>query len=203
MLHATHKLLPFIGPNNQNIASPNLLPVVRTDHYDYDNMLALQRNGGSFSSEKAAPTSFVYNSSKKNTESRLILYQQKQADAYNDDNEQNDKERKLLEALLSKEELEELEADEKKENEIDPSKVSSQAMISSIKFYKSYISPLLPPACRFVPTCSQYGIAAIEKFGPVKGGVLTVWRLMRCTPIGGKGYDPPKWPPVRYDYSSY
>jgi putative membrane protein insertion efficiency factor len=79
----------------------------------------------------------------------------------------------------------------------------STAMIASIGFYKNFISPMLPPACRFLPTCSQYGVQAIQEFGPTKGGVLTAWRLLRCSPVGGKGYDPPKWPPVSYTYSSY
>ncbi|VEU42605.1 unnamed protein product [Pseudo-nitzschia multistriata] len=77
------------------------------------------------------------------------------------------------------------------------------AMIATIGVYKNFISPLLPPACRFVPTCSQYGVQAIKEFGPSKGVVLTSWRLLRCSPFGGKGYDPPKWPPVSYTYSSY
>ena len=79
----------------------------------------------------------------------------------------------------------------------------SSSMIASIGFYKQFISPLLPPACRFVPTCSQYGVQAITEFGPAKGSVLIAWRLLRCSPIGGKGYDPPKWPPVPFTYSSY
>jgi putative membrane protein insertion efficiency factor len=79
----------------------------------------------------------------------------------------------------------------------------SAAMIASIGVYKNFISPLLPPACRFLPTCSQYGVQAIEEFGPCQGSILTAWRLLRCSPIGGKGYDPPKWPPVSYWYSSY
>jgi uncharacterized protein len=79
----------------------------------------------------------------------------------------------------------------------------SLAMISSIGFYKRIISPLLPPACRFVPTCSSYGVQAIQEFGPTKGCVLIAWRILRCSPLGGKGYDPPKWPPVSYTYSSY
>ena len=79
----------------------------------------------------------------------------------------------------------------------------SQTMVASIGFYKSYISPLLPPACRFLPTCSQYGVEAIEKFGPLKGGILTTWRILRCSPLGGRGYDPPRWPPVFYTYGSY
>ena len=79
----------------------------------------------------------------------------------------------------------------------------TDAMVSAIGVYKNFISPLLPPACRFVPTCSQYGVQAIEEFGPSKGAVLTAWRILRCSPLGGKGYDPPKWPPVSYTYSSY
>ncbi len=81
--------------------------------------------------------------------------------------------------------------------------VMSSSMIMAIGFYKKFISPLLPPACRFLPTCSQYGVQAIEKFGPTKGLVLTAWRLARCSPFGGKGYDPPIWPPVPYWYGSY
>jgi putative membrane protein insertion efficiency factor len=88
------------------------------------------------------------------------------------------------------------------ETEKDEPLVSS-AMILSIGFYKEFISPLLPPACRFLPTCSQYGVQAIEQFGPTKGAILTAWRLLRCTPFGGKGYDPPRWPPVSYWHSSY
>lgn len=76
-------------------------------------------------------------------------------------------------------------------------------MVGAIGFYKNFISPLLPPACRFLPTCSQYGVQAIEEFGPQKGLILTVWRLMRCSPLGGRGYDPPRWPPVSYTYGSY
>jgi len=81
--------------------------------------------------------------------------------------------------------------------------VTSTAMIATIGIYKNFISPLLPPACRFVPTCSQYGVQAIKEYGPGKGVILTSWRLLRCSPFGGKGYDPPKWPPVSYTYSSY
>eukprot|EP00548_Thalassiothrix_antarctica_P018282 CAMPEP_0194189678 /NCGR_PEP_ID=MMETSP0154-20130528/59815_1 /TAXON_ID=1049557 /ORGANISM="Thalassiothrix antarctica, Strain L6-D1" /LENGTH=199 /DNA_ID=CAMNT_0038910951 /DNA_START=12 /DNA_END=611 /DNA_ORIENTATION=+ len=92
--------------------------------------------------------------------------------------------------------------DDKKEKEEDKNLVSGAA-INAIRFYKYWISPLLPPACRFVPTCSQYGVQAIEEHGPAKGAVLTSWRLLRCSPFGGRGYDPPKWPPVAYNYGSY
>jgi uncharacterized protein len=89
------------------------------------------------------------------------------------------------------------------DDEEPPAAIMSSSMIGAIGFYKYWISPLLPPACRFVPTCSMYGIQAIKEFGPNKGAILTAWRILRCSPFGGKGYDPPKWPPVFYTYSSY
>jgi putative membrane protein insertion efficiency factor len=93
--------------------------------------------------------------------------------------------------------------DSAKSNSGDGEDAMSGPMIMAIGFYKQWISPLLPPACRFLPTCSQYGVQAIEEFGPRKGVILTAWRLARCTPLGGRGYDPPKWPPVPYNYGSY
>lgn len=59
-----------------------------------------------------------------------------------------------------------------------------------IKFYQYCISPLTPPTCRYTPTCSQYAIEAIRKYGPFKGIWLTIKRLLRCHPWGGSGYDP-------------
>ncbi|MBM3439215.1 MAG: membrane protein insertion efficiency factor YidD, partial [Bacteroidetes bacterium] len=52
------------------------------------------------------------------------------------------------------------------------------------------LSPLLPNSCRFVPTCSQYGVEALQKHGPFKGLWLTLKRISRCHPWGGSGYDP-------------
>jgi putative membrane protein insertion efficiency factor len=92
---------------------------------------------------------------------------------------------------------------EKEKEESGKENAVSVGMVTTIGIYKNYISPLLPPACRFVPTCSQYGVQAIEEFGPSRGVILTAWRLLRCSPFGGKGYDPPKWPPVAYTYSSW
>ena len=100
-------------------------------------------------------------------------------------------------------EKEEEDGDAKATNNSSGSEVMSSSMIMAIGFYKKVISPLLPPACRFLPTCSQYGVQAIEKYGPQKGLILTAWRLARCSPLGGKGYDPPVWPPVSYTYGSY
>ena len=59
-----------------------------------------------------------------------------------------------------------------------------------IKIYQLVLSPLLSPACRFTPTCSQYGVEALKKYGLFKGGWLTLKRLSRCRPGGGSGYDP-------------
>ena len=62
--------------------------------------------------------------------------------------------------------------------------------------YQGLISPLIPKSCRFVPTCSNYSRQAVVEFGVAKGTVLTAWRVLRCNPWGGTGYDPPAWPPV-------
>ncbi len=59
-----------------------------------------------------------------------------------------------------------------------------------IVFYQKCISPLTPPSCRFTPTCSEYAKQALKKHGPIKGLVLAVWRILRCNPWGGSGYDP-------------
>lgn len=59
-----------------------------------------------------------------------------------------------------------------------------------IRAYQLVLSPLLPASCRYTPTCSQYGLEAIKKHGPFKGGYLTFKRIMRCNPWGGHGHDP-------------
>jgi putative membrane protein insertion efficiency factor len=59
-----------------------------------------------------------------------------------------------------------------------------------IKGYQYLISPLLGASCRYQPSCSHYGTKAIKKYGPFKGGLLTIKRMMRCHPWGGHGYDP-------------
>ena len=59
-----------------------------------------------------------------------------------------------------------------------------------IMLYRGMISPLLPSSCRFVPTCSAYGLEAFKRFGFIKGLVLTTKRLLRCRPGGPHGYDP-------------
>lgn len=63
-------------------------------------------------------------------------------------------------------------------------------LILPVRFYQLAVSPMLPPSCRYVPTCSQYTIEALRKHGPVKGLWLAVRRILRCHPWGGSGYDP-------------
>lgn len=63
-------------------------------------------------------------------------------------------------------------------------------LILPIRFYQRFISPMLPPACRFTPTCSQYAVEAIQKHGALKGLHLAIRRILRCHPWGGSGYDP-------------
>jgi len=62
--------------------------------------------------------------------------------------------------------------------------------IAIIRFYQVVISPLKPPTCRFYPTCSHYGIEAIQRFGAIKGGWLAVRRILRCHPFHPGGIDP-------------
>lgn len=66
----------------------------------------------------------------------------------------------------------------------------TRLLILPIRFYQRYISPMLPPACRFTPTCSQYAVEALQKYGPLKGLYLAVKRILRCHPWGGSGCDP-------------
>ncbi|MBQ7713479.1 MAG: membrane protein insertion efficiency factor YidD [Oscillospiraceae bacterium] len=67
-----------------------------------------------------------------------------------------------------------------------------RVVLAGIRFYQRNVSPLRPPACRFLPTCSQYALEAVEKYGAVKGGALAAKRLAKCHPFyrGGKIYDP-------------
>ena len=69
-------------------------------------------------------------------------------------------------------------------------KIFSYILIILIRFYQRFISPLTPPACRFVPSCSQYTVEAIQKHGPMKGLWLAIKRICRCHPWGGCGHDP-------------
>ncbi|MGK9476900.1 membrane protein insertion efficiency factor YidD [Melioribacter sp. OK-6-Me] len=59
-----------------------------------------------------------------------------------------------------------------------------------IKFYQKAISPMFPPSCRFYPTCSEYSVQAFTKYGVIKGGIKSIWRILRCNPFNKGGYDP-------------
>ena len=69
-------------------------------------------------------------------------------------------------------------------------RIFSLLLIIPIKSYQIIISPLLGPSCRFTPTCSQYAVEAIQKYGPFKGSWLSFKRIIKCHPWGGSGYDP-------------
>ena len=63
-------------------------------------------------------------------------------------------------------------------------------LLAAIRFYRRYISPLRKPCCRYIPTCSEYALEAVEKYGPRKGAWLALKRFLRCHPFHRGGYDP-------------
>ncbi|WJY27821.1 MULTISPECIES: membrane protein insertion efficiency factor YidD [Sporosarcina] len=65
-----------------------------------------------------------------------------------------------------------------------------QIIVTLIRFYQKWISPLSPPTCRFHPTCSHYGVEAVETHGAVKGIFLTIIRISKCHPLHKGGFDP-------------
>ncbi|WZL73160.1 membrane protein insertion efficiency factor YidD [Clostridiaceae bacterium 35-E11] len=65
-------------------------------------------------------------------------------------------------------------------------------LICLVKVYRKFISPLKPPSCRFYPTCSQYTLQALEKYGPVKGTIIAIKRILKCHPFHPGGHDPLK-----------
>jgi len=69
-------------------------------------------------------------------------------------------------------------------------KLLSNIIILFIRLYQLILSPILPKSCRYTPSCSDYGIEALKKYGPFKGGYLTFKRIVSCGPWGGSGYDP-------------
>ena len=68
--------------------------------------------------------------------------------------------------------------------------IFQKLLLAPIRFYKRFVSPCTAPACRFTPTCSTYAVEAIQTHGALKGGILAFWRILRCSPLGGQGYDP-------------
>ncbi len=68
--------------------------------------------------------------------------------------------------------------------------MARRSVLALIAAYQIGISPLLPPACRFLPRCSEYGATAVRRYGIVRGAALTLWRLLRCQPFSRGGFDP-------------
>ena len=66
-------------------------------------------------------------------------------------------------------------------------------LLGLVRAYQLIISPHLPSSCRYTPSCSNYAIEALQKYGAVKGTILAVWRVLRCHPWAPHGYDPPRW----------
>ena len=71
-------------------------------------------------------------------------------------------------------------------------RILKKIVLGLIWVYQYMISPLTPAACRYTPTCSQYAVQAVHKYGPFKGGWMALKRIGRCHPWGGSGYDPVK-----------
>ena len=71
------------------------------------------------------------------------------------------------------------------------------AMLQLLRGYKRMISPCLPAACRYVPTCSEYAMEAVERYGALRGGWMAFARIMRCHPLASSGYDPVEVTPAR------
>lgn len=69
-------------------------------------------------------------------------------------------------------------------------KIFSGFLIGLIKVYQYTLSPFIGRNCRFMPSCSNYGIEALRKHGAIKGSILAIYRILRCNPWGGSGYDP-------------
>lgn len=66
-------------------------------------------------------------------------------------------------------------------------------LVGSVRAYQHVLGPHFPSSCRYTPSCSEYAVQALEKYGAMKGFVLAAHRILRCHPWGGHGYDPPRW----------
>ena len=69
-------------------------------------------------------------------------------------------------------------------------KITTVILLSFVKAYQLFISPLLPKTCRHLPTCSEYTVEAIKTLGPIKGSLKSIIRIIKCNPLGSHGYDP-------------
>jgi len=68
--------------------------------------------------------------------------------------------------------------------------ISQNVVLALLRAYRWAVSPMLPPACRYVPTCSEYAMEAVERYGALRGSAMAVWRVLRCHPFTRGGVDP-------------
>ena len=70
------------------------------------------------------------------------------------------------------------------------SRLAKRSMMAMLQVYKRLVSPLFLPACRYVPSCSEYALEAVERYGALRGPMMAAWRVLRCHPLAKGGYDP-------------
>ena len=70
------------------------------------------------------------------------------------------------------------------------SRLAKFCIVQLLRGYKWAVSPLFQPACRYVPTCSEYAMEAVDRYGAIRGGLMAMWRVLRCHPLAKSGYDP-------------
>jgi uncharacterized protein len=74
--------------------------------------------------------------------------------------------------------------------------IAQRVVLQLLRVYKWAISPMFPPACRYVPTCSEYAMEAVERYGAIRGGFMALSRILRCHPFAHGGYDPVETSPA-------
>lgn len=75
------------------------------------------------------------------------------------------------------------------------------ALLTALRMYKRLVSPMFLPACRYVPSCSEYAQEAIERYGALRGSMKAVWRVLRCHPLARGGFDPVEHPHIGHEHA--